>query len=437
MSFELTLLRMTKHRKLHSKYAKVAKAEYLDQLTATILNDQGRYLKEHPDVETIKSDAFFQWFRDFAHPNLPDEKRQAFKALIDNLSPDVEQSIQDGFMNRLVAAEHAHKLLGLISRYEDGEDLDLLTEVQDVVSSFEQETNRQGTLPEVTEDVEDLLEQDEHDIGFHWRLTELNLSIRPLRGGDFVVVAARPDTGKTSFGTSELTYMARQVREVYHEEPDRPIVWFNNEGPGSKIKKRAVSSALNMTTEELVKLKNQPATDGVSRSLMIQKFNEETDGGFKRLRIMDIHDFWSHEVEAIIKAINPAIIVFDMIDNIKFGGAGNNNGTRTDQLLEAMYQWARVLGVKYNAVVLAFSQVSGDGDGMAYPTLSMLKDSKTGKQGAADAIVTIGASHDIGLENIRYIGCTKNKLVRDGGRKDPRAEVHFHQQRGRYASPGA
>jgi replicative DNA helicase len=128
----------------------------------------------------------------------------------------------------------------------------------------------------------------------------------------------------------------------------------------------------------------------------------------------------------------PALVVFDMIDNIKFGGEANNNGQRTDQLLEAMYQWARLQGVKYDCGVIANSQISADGDGIQYPTLPMLKDSKTGKQGAADVIITIGTVNDPMLANSRYIGTTKNKKVRTGVGASPMQEVIFDGARGRY-----
>jgi replicative DNA helicase len=154
-----------------------------------------------------------------------------------------------------------------------------------------------------------------------------------------------------------------------------------------------------------------------------------------RIRIMDIHDYWHHEVEDIIKDQKPGLVVFDMIDNIRFGGDVGNNGQRTDQLLEAMYQWARVLGVKYDHPVLATSQISADGDGEIWPTLGQLKDSKTGKQGAADFILTLGASNDPSLASQRFLGMTKNKLRRSKGKKSPQTEVYFDELRGRYVEP--
>ena len=187
--------------------------------------------------------------------------------------------------------------------------------------------------------------------------------------------------------------------------------------------------------EELVALSNQPATSDPSlnhRTLIRQRYAEALGGRPGVLRVFDIHDMWNHEVQDLMDLHPPALVVFDMIDNIKFGGEANNNGQRTDQLLEAMYQWARLQGVKYDCGVMANSQISADGDGLQYPTLPMLKDSKTGKQGAADVIITLGAVNDPMLANSRYIGTTKNKKVRTGVPSSPQQEVIFDGARGRY-----
>ena len=231
--------------------------------------------------------------------------------------------------------------------------------------------------------------------------------------------------------------MAKQVDEIYPGE-NRSILWFNNEGPGRKIITRNFQSALGCTTEELVKLSNTPADAEFSKykSQVRQQYAAALGGRPGVLRVFDIHDMWNHEVEDIMKQYKPALCLFDMVDNIKFGGEANNNGARTDQLLEAMYQWARLMGVKHDCAVLATSQISADGDGISYPTLPMLKDSKTGKQGAADVIITIGALNDPVLENSRYIGTTKNKRRRTGKNGSPQQEVFFDSQRGRYKEAG-
>jgi len=62
----------------------------------------------------------------------------------------------------------------------------------------------------------------------------------------------------------------------------------------------------------------------------------------------------------------------------------------------------------------------------------MLKDSKTGKQGAADFIITLGTSNDPSLEAIRFIGTTKNKLRLEGQPQSPRAQMVMDATGGRY-----
>ena len=117
----------------------------------------------------------------------------------------------------------------------------------------------------------------------------------------------------------------------------------------------------------------------------------------------------------------PALVVFDMIDNIR----GFGDSARTDQRLESMYQWAREAAVKHEFAGIATSQISVDGAGMQFPLDHMLKDSKTGKQGACDFIIMGGASDDEGYKNVRFIGVPKNKLRREGTDADPKTAVQF------------
>jgi len=421
---DLTLLRLLRTRERYEKLIRAVPKHVLDIKTQTILDDFGKFYREFPDVNAFGHDEFWLWFKTFGHPKLNDEARALYEGLLKKIHEPVPPEVEAGLMNRLIAADTASKLVTIAEKFNDGDEIDLLPVLRATVEQFELDTNRKVKTPWVRDSIEDLLKDDENDKGFHWRLEPLNLSMRPLRPGDFGIVAGRPDKGKTTFLTDQLTHFALQVDDLFPGE-QRCILWFNNEGPGKRIVSRMYQSALNASTSELVKL-SQAGT-------IRQEYLKATGGRPDVLRVFDIHDFWNHEVEDIIRSTPPAMIVFDMVDNIRFGGAANNNGQRTDQLLEAMYQWARVIAVKHDCPVLAASQISADGENLAYPTLAMLKDSKTGKQGAADFILTIGALDD--FPNSRYLGLTKNKLAREGGPKNPKAEVIFDGTRGRYVVP--
>lgn len=398
--------------------------DVLDIKTVTILADFGKFFREFPDIDAIQEDTFWTWFNNFAHPKLANEQRAFYKSQLAKVQEPLAPGLEEGLMARLVAAETANKLVNIAERWHEGEEIDLGSALRSTVEAFELDTNRKVKTPWVKDDINELLEDTENNVGFKWRLPELNLATRPLWAGDFLILAGRPDTGKTTFVTDQLTYFANQVDDIYPDQ-DRSILWFNNEGPGKRIKTRLYQSALNATMSELVDLSKAGTVE--------EDYIAATGGRKDIIRVFDIHDFWNHEVEDVIRTTPPAIIVFDMIDNIRFGGSVGNNGQRTDQLLEAMYQWGRVIGVKHDCVTLGTSQISADGENMCYPTLSMLKDSKTGKQGAADAILTIGYQSD--FPNSRYLGFTKNKLARETGPKQPQIETVFDGPRGRYNSP--
>jgi replicative DNA helicase len=433
VSLDITALRLLKYRERYDRLRRSVPNGALQPLSKELLDDFGVFFREFPDAKRVEHGPFLTWYRGFRHPNMKDEAFGLYAAIINKSMEDVSPELEAGLMERLIAADTAARVTSLLEKWNNGDELDLYKELRNSVERFEQQVDRKVKNPQVLDPIEDLLKAEENDTGLHWRLPCLNRHIKPLRGGDFVVIAARPDKGKTTFCASELTYMAAQLDTTYPGE-NRSILWFNNEGPGKKIVMRNFQAALNATTEDLVKLSNLPADKGFEKykTQVRQQYAAALGGRPGALRVFDIHDMWNHEVEDIMKAHNPAVVLFDMVDNIKFGGETNNNGQRTDQLLEAMYQWARLMGVKHDCAVMATSQISADGDGASYPTLPQLKDSKTGKQGAADVIITLGALNDPVLENSRYIGTTKNKLVRTGKRGSPAQEVFFDSQRGRY-----
>ena len=431
MSLDIAVLRFLKYRERYDRLARSVPKAALQPLTAELLGDFGVFFREFEDAQRIVHGPFLTWFRGFRHPNLKDDAFALYQAVIEKSMEDISPELEAGLMERLVAADTAARVTALLERWNSGDEVDLYAELRNNVERFEQQVDRKVKNPQVLDPIEDLLRAEENDTGLHWRLPCLNRHIKPLRPGDFAIIAARPDKGKTTFCASELTYMAAQVDPLYPGE-NRSILWFNNEGPGNNIVMRNFQAALDATTEDLVKLSNTPSINPRWKTKVREDYAAALGGRPGVLRIFDIHGMWNHEVEDIMKSHKPAIVLFDMVDNIKFGGETNNNGQRTDQLLEAMYQWARLMGVKHDTAVLATSQISADGDGVSYPTLPQLKDSKTGKQGAADLIITLGALNDPVLENFRYIGCTKNKRVRTGKKNSPNQEVFFDSQRGRY-----
>lgn len=424
MQLDITLLRLLRKRDKYEKLHRAVPMPVLDEKTRILLDDYGKFFREFDDVQAIEAEPFFLWFKSFGHPKLSTESLEVYRSVVGQIAQDVPPELEAGLLDRLVAASTAHKLEEMLTSWQDGDEIDLGSALRTIVEKFEDETERKVKTPLVADSIADLLADTGSGSGLTWRNPLLNLSMRPLQPGDFGIIAARPDQGKTSFLTDNATHWAKQLPDVYPDE-GRSIIWLNNEGPGRRIKQRCYNSALDKTTNELVEMQKAGTIDDAYSAAM--------GGNPEAIKVYDVHDFWNHELEDLVRQVPPAVIVFDMVDNVKFGGAVSNNGQRTDQLLEAMYQWARIMAVKHDCVVLATSQISADGENLSYPTLSMLKDSKTGKQGAADFILTIGSQDT--MPNTRFLGLTKNKLSIEGGPKAPKIETHFDGLRGRFREP--
>jgi len=423
VSIDITILKLLRTRDKFDKLYRSIPQAALDDGTKVLMQDFAKYYAEF-DVDHIEHEPFNTWFKNFAHPKLSDERKAYFQTVLAKIQEPLDAGLENGLHERLVAADTAVKLTDLLERYGEGAEIDLGPALRAVVEQYDQDTNRKVKTPWVEVDIDAELASVDQDIGFHWRQRAINEAMRPLIAGDFGIIAARPDVGKTTLLTDAVSFFATQVDALYPGE-GRHILWFNNEGPGKRIISRCHQSALNATYSDLVK-RSQAKT-------IRQDYIDATGGRENIIRVYDVHDFWNHEIEDIIRAFPPALVIFDMLDNIKFGGLANNNGQRTDQLLEAMYQWGRVMAVKHDCVCLATSQISADGAELAYPLLSQLKDSKTGKQGAADFIMTVG--YQSASPDNRYLGLTKNKLAREGGPKRLEANVIFDGSRGRYVEP--
>ena len=427
MSLELTALRMFKKREVYQRLGRSVPERALEQRTSLILRDFGRYFNEHESVSTIKAEPFTLWFK-LVHPKLGDEDLRVYAALFKQFDTDNEPGVEQGIMERLIAADSAAKLADTLERWNEGGDFDLLSALQKHQQDFEEAVNRKANSLQDLTPIEDIIAAEENEVGFRYRLGCLNAGVKPLRGGDFMIFAARPDAGKTTAIASEVTFMAPQVDKLYPGE-DRSILWLCNEGPSRQIVYRTFQAALGITDEAMFKLSKQPHKQ--YGNMLRANYVEAIGGRPGALRVFPIHDKYNFDVEDIMKQYRPALVVADMIDNVKFGGELANMGSRTDQVLEAMYQWFRHKGVQYDSAMIATSQLSADAEGVMWPAQSMLKDSKTGKQGAADVIVVMGKTNEPNLAGSRYISTPKNKRKRTGVPSCVMAEVLFDGDRAR------
>lgn len=238
----------------------------------------------------------------------------------------------------------------------------------------------------VTSDLGELLSETQAESGLRWPIASINRNLGSLRKGDFGFVFARPETGKTTFLATAVPYMAGQS--------ERPALWFNNEEQGNKVLIRCYQSVLGLTLPQLY-----ADIPGYTA-----KYREKTRDNVK---IINDASITKKRVEELCARYNPSLIIFDQIDKIH-----GFQADRADLELKEIYVWARELAKQY-APVIAVCQAGVSGEGKQWLTMGDVDNSKTGKQGEADWIMGIGRKYDEGLEGIRYLHLSKNKLIGD------------------------
>jgi replicative DNA helicase len=422
MSIDITLLQLLRERERFVKLARSVPERALDPGIAALLKDMGAYFHEFPNAVRCEAPQFMTWWRLGRGKKAKEETAAKIGAIMSRVDQGCDPVLEAGMMRRLAEAAAAADTVALATKYHDGEEIDLRQGLQAIAEEYDSFVLADADDPTLACDIESLLAEDEDDTGIHWRLNCLNRSMRPLRAGDFGLFAARPDRGKGTFIASEATFWAPQVEKEFG--PDRPIVIMVNEGPGKRVWPRLYSAAIGIDTDGLIKQSNA----GTLR----QSYADSVGGNSNVIQIVEIHGRSAYEVEKMLARLNPSIWVIDMLAHVRWGGSGANGGTRTDQIAEAQAQWARELCVKREMIGMATVQLSAEAEGIQFPPMSQLKDSRTGLQGANDFIIIAGSSNDPMLATSRYIGVPKNKNRRAGAPGNPMAEVMFDAQRARY-----
>lgn len=276
----------------------------------------------------------------------------------------------------------------------------LSSPIEDISSNF------------VTDDIIEILDETVLTPGLRWRLTSLNKSLGSLRKGDFGFIFARPETGKTTFIADQTAFMAGQLKEE-----DGPILWFNNEEQGKKVRLRSYEAALGQTVAELLK----------EREKAKEKYLRITGG---KLRIYDSANITKGMVQKLCTEFQPSLVVIDQIDKTK-----GFEADRTDLEMGAIYQWWREIAKSY-APVIGCCQADGTAEGEKWLHMGHVSLAKTAKQAEADFIIGIGRINVSGYEKLRFINISKNKLVGDSD-SDPQMrhgqiEVLIQPQIARY-----
>jgi replicative DNA helicase len=412
---DIALLRIIKYKEQFDKVNRYIPRSAIDKRTRAVADDIGKYFEENDKESVLDFPSFRSMFFTTFHKGMNDEDCDYYNKVLTRMEQDVPDSVKKNIINQLLELEYATEVANQIQEYQQGEEIEIVSVIDSLTKKVKDTMERTSTN-EFSDFDDSTVGEESDDNGLLWPLDCMNATYRNIQGGDQYIVAARPGKGKTSFLTFINWSMCQQMPK------NKVIPWFNNESRRQRIMSRQIQSALNMTNNELGELKAKGSLEAEYVKVM---------GNKARVRVYDIHSKSNFHLEEILEGIgldNVGAIVIDMLDNVKFPMIRE---LREDQRLEQLYQWSRELGVKYNCPVFVTSQISNEGAGLMFPNDNMLKDSKTGKQGACDGIIMLGASDDPLLQDKRGISMPKTKSKR-AGVSDMREEIIFDADRGRY-----
>jgi replicative DNA helicase len=398
----LDILYILKDRDSYIKYNKYILSHTLSKEQETIIADMAEWWAMSADDE-IDWASFGSWFRMVKHPMFKEEKQEVYQAIFTQLQTYVPSAAADEIVESLLERSYAAQLADVALSMAEGNATGRMPDVEHILTAYKDQSKKatQDSSEEVSDSIEDIFAKMEGGEGLEWRLDCLNQSLGPLRKGNFIVLGKRPESGGTTFCSAESTWMAAQMK------PNQSVLWFNNEQIGWEVKWRVFQAALGWDRKKME-----------DNKLVLQEHFEKVVKGESRIKIFDCHGRSIFEIEEIIKRNDPGLIIFDQLWKVR----GYEKSAGGDvQRLTAIFAKARELAHNY-APVIAVHQADGSAAGEKYIPMESLYMSKTGCQGEADAIITIGATYEPGMEHMRYINIPKNKLL--GGAKSKESLRH-------------
>lgn len=389
-----------------SKYRRYIKPHVVMKETNTILDGMDKYYKTFPSVTDFAWDSFSAFLIADQSKRLTDDSIVKLRMMLSKAKSFVPHHAHEEVVKTLIELDYLALIMEECEKVKEGS--------SDLEHVHILATN-------ALKDVERYIEKDELFVsadlsaiadritssGYEWRLDALNRSLGPLRTGNFVIVAARVEVGKTTFLASEVSYLAQQLPK------DRPVVWVNNEEESSVVFFRIVQAALGIESKIII----------ADSKKAMEDYAALMGGNKDKIRVTkDMNNV--RDLETLFREVNPGLIIFDQLDKVD----GFKSDEREDLKLGKIYKWARELARSYGPVIAA-SQLSASAVEMKDPPfigLDALRGSKTDKPGEADVVITIGKYKEPKSpeeEMIRTINVPKNKLP-GGGSKQVESDRH-------------
>jgi replicative DNA helicase len=395
----LNILKLfTNNKDYYLKYNNTIRSVALEPEIKDLFRVIHNYYTKYMHHTYISKDEFISFFA-LEYPAKKD--KQLYLQMIEQFySLDTSDSLASDVMEQLIEIDCANKIVNTLLPSVSGERFGLLDSVSEIIDHYKslKEETADDKQIFVEEDLDELISQTATD-GLSWRLNCLKTSLGPLSGGSLGHVFARPESGKTTFLHSEVSYLTTQL------DNGETILWFNNEEAGSRVKLRLYTAVCGVPLADLIR----------NKASAKERFHEK--GGL-RVKLYDSANISVEEVEKLCKQYKPRFVVIDQGDKLSYKGEhhAGNNADRLKGVYDSLREVVKRCNAQWKMDMLTVGQADVAAEGRKWLLQSNLDSGKTGKPGAFDYIIGIGKSLDASEEFTRFITLCKNKLTGDHGR---------------------
>lgn len=241
-----------------------------------------------------------------------------------------------------------------------------------------------------TKDLDELLAITSNNNRWQFNISTLSRHVYGIGSGEFMIVLARPETGKTSFLVSLMA-----GPEGFCDQ-GASVLYLGNEEATERTMLRCIQSASGMSRQQIA---DDPKT--ALAAFACVKSN---------LEMMAVVDWDLDKVDAYVRKMKPDVLIIDQSD--KVGVSGNYNATH--ERLRELYRRLREMAKRHHCALIGVSQASMDAENKTRVTYAMAEGSKTGKAAEADLIIGVGKhsgnAEDDEVDNTRFLTVSKNKL---------------------------
>lgn len=301
----------------------------------------------------------------------------------DVISPEIATDVIENLWRQHIGLDVTH--LGIAMSEGDMSAMDKLTTLVNRVSD--------GYLPDdfdvdVTDDILEILKVVSNDNRFQFNIPTLSRKVYGIGRGEFGVIAAYSNVGKTALAVSLCAAPAGFCQQGAR------VAYIANEEVAKRTKLRAIQAYTGLSKEEIE----------FDPHAAIARYSGIKD----RLIFADAQGWDIQMLDAYLGKKNVDVCIVDMADKIALAQQFNSGHER----LRELYYRLRELAKTHNCALIGVSQLSAEAEGKTRLTPSMLEGSRVGKVSETDVLLGIGKAIDPDDPDNpeRYINIMKNKI---------------------------